>query len=57
MPISIDELETRVDVQTSDQPHEPPRTQPQPHDLPRWQQLARREAELALRTAAWDFDD
>lgn len=57
MPIEIDELETRVDVQTSDHPAEPPRTQSAPDALPRWQQLARRDAELAQRTAAWGFDD
>ena len=57
MPIEINEIETRVDVQTSDQPNEPPRTQPKPDALPRWQQLARRDAELVQRTSAWGFDD
>ena len=57
MPIHIDEMETQVDIQSSEQPAEPPRSEPKPDALPRWQQLARREAELALRTSAWGFED
>lgn len=57
MPIHIDEVDTQVDIQTSEQPAEPPRSEPQPDALPRWQQLARRDAELAQRTAAWGFED
>ncbi|HEY0823393.1 MAG TPA: hypothetical protein VGD76_06355 [Ramlibacter sp.] len=57
MPIHIDEVDTQVDIQTSEHPAEPPRPQPPAEALPRWQQLARRDTELALRTAAWGFDD
>lgn len=57
MPIHIDELQTQVDVQTSDTPADPAPTQPAPEALARWQQLARREQELQARTLAWNFDD
>jgi hypothetical protein len=57
MPIHIDDVETRVDVRSSDQPGEAARTQPAPEALPEWQKLARRAAEIAERTAAWGFDD
>ena len=32
-------------------------TVPSAEDQVRWQELARRRAELAARTAAWRFDD
>lgn len=58
MPIHIDEVDTQVDIQTSEHATaEPPRTEPKPEALPRWQQLAQRDAELCCRTAAWGFDD
>ncbi|MCG2593184.1 hypothetical protein LZ009_10370 [Ramlibacter sp. XY19] len=57
MPIHIDEVDTQVDIQTSEQATEPPRSEPKPDALPRWQQMARRDAELALRTSAWGFED
>ncbi|MEW6705799.1 MAG: hypothetical protein AB1430_13220 [Pseudomonadota bacterium] len=57
MPIHIDELDTQVDVQTSESNPEPPRTQPPAEALQRWQQLAARQAELQARTQAWGFDD
>ncbi|MDB5860579.1 MAG: hypothetical protein JWQ76_4268 [Ramlibacter sp.] len=57
MPIHIDEVDTQVDIQSSEHPAEPPRSEAKPDALPRWQQLARRDAELAQRTAAWGFED
>ena len=57
MPIAIDEMQTEVDVQTTEHAHEPPRTEPPADTLPRWQELRRRDAELCERIAAWNFDD
>lgn len=57
MPIQIDELETQVDVRGAGAPTEPERQQPPADALPRWQQLQRRNDELAARTCASDFDD
>ena len=57
MPIHIDEVDTQVDIQTSEQAAEPPRSEPKADALPRWQQLARRDAELAQRLSAWGFED
>ena len=61
MPIHLDEVETQVDVQTRGSgggANDSAATTATPPDaLPRWQELARRDALLAERTAAWGFDD
>jgi hypothetical protein len=53
MPIDVHEVETQVDVEAPNAEHQAPR----PDALPRWQEIARRDALLAERTAAWGFDD
>jgi hypothetical protein len=57
MPIRIDEMQTQVDVQSGEGAHAPERQQPQAEALPDWDRLARRQAELQARTAAWNFED
>jgi hypothetical protein len=57
MPIQIDDMQTQVDVQTSDTPAEPQRQHAPAEALPRWQQLASRHQELDARLSAWNFDD
>ena len=58
MPINVGEVETHVDVERgSGGGPESTRTQATPETLQRWQEIARRGAELAHRTAAWAFDD
>ena len=57
MAVQIDTLETQVDVEAPGGAQDAPRTQAPPQALPRWQELARRDAQLAGRTAAWGFDD
>ncbi|WP_300450161.1 hypothetical protein [Accumulibacter sp.] len=60
MPIEIGEVDAEVEV---DAPGagasggEPPRSEASAEALQRWQQLARRDAQLAARTQAWGFDD
>ena len=57
MPIHLNEVETQVEVEQGAAAHEAPRTQAPPEALPRWQELARRDRQLAERWAAWGFDD
>jgi hypothetical protein len=57
MPIQINEVETNVDVETTAAAAEGSRRQSAPESLRRWEELARRSAELAERTAARGFDD
>jgi hypothetical protein len=57
MPIHIDEVDTQVEVQTSESPRQPARLEAPKEALHRWQELSRREAEVRARTLAWGFDD
>src|SRR5262245_35888022 len=57
VPIYVNELETQVDIEGGGGTQEGQRTQATAAALLRLQELARRDAQLAQRTAAWDFDD
>lgn len=57
MPIAIDQIDTEVEVLTSDTPATPERQQAGAEALPRWQQLATRHQELEARLSAWNFED
>ena len=57
MPVTINQVESQIEVESPDSSGEAPRTEAPAEALQRWQELARREARLSERTAAWDFDD
>lgn len=61
MPVSIGEVESTVEVGSPSEAGQGGAghagTAPSPEDQWRWQEIARRSAELAARTAAWRFDD
>jgi hypothetical protein len=55
MPIAINEVETQVEVEPSGS--EGRRAASPAEALARWEELARREKQLAERVSAWCFDD
>lgn len=59
MPIEIGEVnaEVEVDAAGAGSGGEQPRSEASAEALQRWQELARRDAQLAARTQAWGFDD
>ncbi|WP_300336130.1 hypothetical protein [Accumulibacter sp.] len=57
MPIEIREVEAEVEVDAGRGGGEQPRSEASAEALARWQELARRDAQLAARTQAWSFDD
>jgi hypothetical protein len=57
MPVTINQVESQIEVESPDSSGEAPRTEASAQALQRWQELARREARLSARTAAWGFDD
>jgi hypothetical protein len=61
MPVSIGEVDSTVEVRGSSESGQggagDAGTVPSAEDHLRWQEVARRRAELAARTAAWRFDD
>ncbi|WP_313952972.1 hypothetical protein [Accumulibacter sp.] len=58
MPIEIREVDAEVEVDGGGQgAGEPARSEASAEALSRWQELARRDAQLAARTQAWGFDD
>lgn len=57
MPVTINQLESQIEVESPQSGTEAPRTEAPAAALQGWQEIARREAQLNARTAAWDFDD
>jgi len=61
MPITINEVETEVEVRSADSGGEgqnlAAKTQPSPESQDTWAEIARRERQRHDRTAAWGFDD
>ncbi len=57
MPVTINQLESQIEVESPQGGAEAPRTEAPAEALQRWQEIAHREAQLCARTAAWDFDD
>ncbi|MBL8424533.1 MAG: hypothetical protein JNK06_13715 [Candidatus Accumulibacter phosphatis] len=60
MPIEIGEVNAEVEVAAgggSAAGGEQARSEASAEALQRWQELARRDAQLAARTQAWGFDD
>ncbi|SBT07504.1 conserved hypothetical protein [Candidatus Accumulibacter aalborgensis] len=59
MPIEIGEVNAEVEVDAAgggsggEQPH----SEASAEALQRWQEVARRDTQLAARTQAWGFDD
>ena len=60
MPVTINEVDSEVDVQSGERGgggDSSPKTQPTPEAQGNWLEIARRELQRELRTAAWGFDD
>ena len=57
MPVTINEVESRIEVESAPAHAERPSEEDAAQALQRWQELAREQMRREARTAAWGFDD
>lgn len=57
MPVTINEVESQIEVESAPAHADRPREEDTAQALQRWQELAREQMRREARTAAWGFDD